>query len=106
VRAETAKQARQGANAMAARIEVEELKNGEFRVRVIEGRSESTHRVRVSEDDYQRLCAGKIEAGELIRRSFEFLLAREPKESILPEFDLSVIGRYFPEYERELKRTI
>ena len=27
---------------MAARIEVEKLKDGEFRVRVIEGRSEST----------------------------------------------------------------
>jgi len=91
---------------MEARIEVEKLKNGEFRVRVIEGRSESTHRVRLGEDDYRTLCAGKIEAGELIRRSFEFLLAREPKESILPEFDLAVIGRYFPEYERELKRTI
>ncbi len=65
---------------MAARIEVEKLKDGEFRVRVIEGRSESTHRVHISEDDYRRICAGKIEAGELIRRSFEFLLAREPKE--------------------------
>jgi hypothetical protein len=91
---------------MAARIEVEKVKNGEFRVRVIEGRSESTHRVRVGEDDHRRLGGGRIEADELIRRSFEFLLAREPKESILPEFDLSVIERYFPEYERELKRKI
>jgi len=40
------------------------------------------------------------------RRSFEFLLAREPKESILPEFDLPLIGRYFSEYERELQRMI
>ena len=91
---------------MTAQIEVERLKDGEFRVRVIEGRSESSHRVRVSEDDYRRLCGGKIEAAELVRRSFEFLLAREPKESILPEFDLAAIGRYFPEYERELKRAI
>lgn len=91
---------------MAAQIEVEKLKNGEFRVRVIEARSESSHRVRVGEDDYRRLCGGKIEAGELVRRSFEFLLAREPKESILPEFDLAVIARYFPEYERELRRAI
>jgi len=91
---------------MAARIEVEKLTNGEFRVRVIEGRSETTHRVRLGEDDCRRLSGGKIEAGELIRRSFEFLLAREPKETILPEFDLAVIARYFPEYKRELKRTI
>lgn len=91
---------------MAAQIEVGKLENGEFRVRVIEGRSESTHRVRVSEEDYRRLCGGTIEAVELVRRSFEFLLARERKESILGEFDLAVIARYFPEYERELKRAI
>lgn len=91
---------------MAARIEVEKVKNGEFHVRVIEGATESTHRVRVSEDTYRKLCGGTIEPDELIRRSFEFLLAREPKESILPEFDWAAIGRYFPEYERELKRKI
>ena len=91
---------------MPALIEVERLEKGEFRVRVIEGQSESSHRVRISQDDYRRLCGGKIEADELIRRSFEFLLAREPKESILPEFDLSLIERYFPEYERELKHKI
>jgi hypothetical protein len=91
---------------MAARIDVEELKEGEFRVRVIEKSGASTHRVTLTDKDYRRLTAGKIEPHELIRRSFEFLLAREPKESILPEFDLPVIGRYFPEYERELKRKI
>jgi hypothetical protein len=91
---------------MAAQIQIKKVKDGEFHVRVIEGRSESTHRVTVTPDEYRRLSEGKIEADELIRRSFEFLLAREPKESILPEFDLPLIGRYFPEYERELKRAI
>ena len=91
---------------MAARIEVERIKEGEFQVRAIEGGSESRHRVTLKQEDYQRLTGGKIGPDELIRRSFEFLLAREPKESILPEFDLPLIGRYFPEYERELKRKI
>ena len=91
---------------MVARIEVEKLKEGEFQVRVIEDRSESTHRVTLTPDDYRRLSGGKIEPRELIRRSFEFLLARERKESILSEFDLPLIGRYFPEYERELKRKM
>jgi hypothetical protein len=36
---------------------------------------------------------------------FEFLLARESKESILRSFALPEIGRYFPEFEREIKRT-
>jgi hypothetical protein len=91
---------------MAARIEVEKLKEGEFQVRITEESSESKHRISLKQEDYRRLSGGKIEPNELIRRSFEFLLAREPKESILPEFDLPVIGRYFPEYERELKRKI
>jgi hypothetical protein len=56
--------------------------------------------------DYARLAGEKIEPEELVRRSFEFLLEREPKESILSRFDLSVINRYFPEYEREIKRSL
>ena len=41
-----------------------------------------------------------------MKRSFQFLLEREPKESILKQFDLQVIGRYFPEYEREIQRRL
>jgi hypothetical protein len=34
------------------------------------------------------------------------MLEREPRESILREFELPVIGRYFPEYEREIQRRL
>jgi hypothetical protein len=91
---------------MAARIEVEQASEGEFRVRVIEGRSETLHRVTLKPEDYERLAKGRAEPRELIRRSFEFLLENEPKESILARFDLSVIGRYFPQFEREIKRRL
>jgi hypothetical protein len=57
---------------MAARIEVEKLREGEFRVRVTEAKSQSTHRVTLTQADYRRLSAGKIEPEELVRRSFEF----------------------------------
>jgi hypothetical protein len=43
---------------------------------------------------------------DLVKTSFAFPLEREPKESILGEFDLEVIGRYFPEYEHELGRRL
>jgi hypothetical protein len=33
----------------------------------------------------------------MIEAAFRFLLAREPKESILARFDVSVISRYFPQ---------
>jgi hypothetical protein len=91
---------------MAARIEVETLKDGEFRVRVIDGDSESSHRVTLNAEHYNRLTRGKIEPQELVKRSFQFLLEREPNESILGQFDLQVIARYFPEYEREITRRL
>lgn len=91
---------------MAARIEVEKLKEGKFLVRVSESKSQSTHHVTLAQSDYVKLSGGKVKAEELLKLSFEFLLAREPKESILPEFHLPLIGRYFPEYEPELKRKI
>ena len=58
----------------------------------------------VSEAELAAYSPGATDPTELVRRSFEFLLAREPKESILRSFGLSVIGRYFPEYEREIRR--
>ena len=88
---------------MAAKIEVEKIDQFRFRVRITEGGSETTHDVTVGPDDYTKLTGEKIQPEELVRRSFEFLLEREPKESILARFDLSVISRYFPEYEREIR---
>jgi len=91
---------------MAARIEVDQIGEGDFRVRVIEDKTETSHRVTLKPENYERLTQGRIEATELVRRSFEFLLENEPKESILARFDLSVIGRYFPEFEREIKHRL
>ena len=91
---------------MTATIEVERLSENEFRVRVVEGRSESSHAVTLRPDDHQRLAGGKAQPEELVRRSFEFLLEREPKESILARFELPVIARYFPEFESEIRRRL
>ncbi len=91
---------------MAAKIEVEKLDASHFRVRVIEAGSESIHQVTLDPKDYARLAVPTADPEKLIRKSFEFLLEREPKESILSRFDLSVISRYFPEYEREIKKRL
>jgi len=56
------------------------------------------HVVRVSRKYFDRWRRGRS-AEELVRDSFGFLLERESKESILKEFDLSVIQRYFPDYD-------
>jgi hypothetical protein len=89
-----------------AKIEVEKLDASHFRVRVIETGSESTHQVTLDPKDHAKLTAGAAEPEKLIRKSFEFLLEREPKESILSRFDLSAINRYFPEFEREIKKKL
>jgi hypothetical protein len=92
--------------AMAARIEMNKSKDGAFDVRVIEGNSETSHRVTLKDTDYARLTDSKVPREELIRRSFEFLLDHESKESILASFDLMMIARYFPQYEREIKKRL
>jgi hypothetical protein len=61
------------------------------------------YNVRLSEDYYQKLTAGRINPAELVRRSFAFLLAREDAGSILREFDLPLINTYFPEYEQTMR---
>ena len=91
---------------MTAKIEIEKFDASRFRVRVIDGGSESTHQVTLSQKDRARIAGGDVEPEKLIRKSFEFLLEREPKESILGRFDLSLIGRYFPEYEGEIKKKL
>jgi hypothetical protein len=78
----------------------------EFDVMVREGASESLHTVTLSREDHERLSGGAASPEALVAESFRFLLEREPKESILRRFDLTVIGRYFPEYEREIRDRV
>jgi hypothetical protein len=72
---------------------------------ICEGEHEvSRHRVRVLAADLARLAPGAIAPEPLVEASFVFLLEREPPQSILRSFDLTDIGRYFPEYEAEIRR--
>ena len=89
-----------------ADIEVQSSDKGdayEFQVTVREGKSRTQHRVTLDKADYERLAGGQASPEDLVSESFRFLLEREAKESILRSFDLTVIGRYFPEYERQIK---
>jgi hypothetical protein len=80
------------------KINVIEIDNENFQVTVL-GITATTHEVTVQADYALKLTAGKVSTVELVKKSFEFLLARESNTSILRNFDLSVIARYFPEYE-------
>ena len=73
-----------------------------FEVEVIEGGSQTRHEVALNKEDYKRLVGDKSPE-ELIKKSFEFLLLHEPKESILSKFNLMDIAKYFPEFEEKIK---
>ena len=86
-----------------AEINIESGTGDSFTV-TVHSRTTTTHRVTLEDSDFGRLSPTGGTKEDLIRRSFEFLLRREPNTSILSSFDLPVIGRYFPEYEREMKK--
>ena len=92
-----------------AQIDVQTTEEGQgwaFQVTVSEGGSQTTHRVTMSREDYGRLTGESCPPYELVRRSFEFLLERESKESILRTFDITVISSYFPNYEKDIRGRI
>jgi hypothetical protein len=66
--------------------------------------SATSHEVTVTAAVLAGLAPGAADPVDLVTRSFRFLLAREPRESILRRFELPVIGRYFPEWEAEIRR--
>jgi hypothetical protein len=72
------------------------------RVTVTDGGSRTEHEVTVSREELQRLAPGASAPSKLVEASFEYLLERESKESILRRFAISDVGRYFPGYPNEI----
>jgi len=75
----------------------------ECAVEVGAGASASRHTVRVRATDLERLGRAGEKPEQLVARAFEFLLAREPASSILRDFELADISRYFPDFERKIR---
>ncbi|WP_119462857.1 hypothetical protein [Rhodospirillaceae bacterium SYSU D60014] len=90
-------------------IQVRRIAEGEplaFEVVIREGKGETYHQVTMAQETCRRLTAGKHTPERCLEAAFRFLLDREPKESILGRFDVTMISRYFPEFERELPRYL
>jgi len=87
-------------------IVVNPMGPGEYGVQVVEGDVTTSHRVRVPPGMVEDLGLGDVDADVLVRESFEFLLEREPATSILREFALDDIARYFGDYYEELPRRV
>ncbi len=77
-----------------------------FLVLIGENKSQTEHTVRLAKSYCSHLAGDSCSPERLVEESFKFLLEHEPKEAILRSFDLPVIGRYFPEYEKEIARRL
>ena len=73
---------------------------------VVEATTTTTHKVTVTPAYYEKLTGKRVPPEVLVEKSFRFLLERERNSSILRSFDLPVIGRYFPEYEEEIRKML
>lgn len=85
-------------------VEVKKIKSleGKYLFEVSIGSKD--YQVSLARDYWLKLTDGLQPPAQLVLDSFMFLLERETKEQIMPEFDLKDINKYFPEYESKIKK--
>jgi hypothetical protein len=86
-------------------ITVLRVSDTSFRVTVVDGDGQTVHDVTATAADIARYAPG-VNAERFLTASFEFMLEREPKESILRRFDLPLIECYFPDYPVTIRRAV
>ena len=84
-------------------ILIKELSKNEYEI-IVNSDTSTKHIVTLTDIVYQKFINEKITKKELLDFSFKFLLEREPNTSILSFFELTIITRYFPEYEVSIKK--
>ena len=84
-------------------ISIKILSNSEYEV-TVKSKTVTTHIVTLSDEVHKKLTKEKVTKKELLDFSFKFLLDREPNTSILSFFELTVIPRYFSDYEKSVKK--
>lgn len=88
------------------KIDIESAGPHEYNVTITQDGASTKHHVRVPQRFRDDLGVTEDDEDRLVRESFGFLLEREPATSILREFDLDVISRYFPEYGTEIRTRL
>lgn len=84
--------------------ETEEANCWSYHVRVFDSGKKHEHQVTLSWADYDLWCRGRVAPQKVVHAAFLFLLAHEPADAILANFDCSVIRRYFPKVDQEIGR--
>jgi len=76
----------------------------EFKVTLTDAQGYTEHNVKIQNKFMANFNEGVL-PNDVIVASFEFLLTKEPKEMIYKEFDVEVIGKFFPDYLAKLKNN-
>ena len=84
-------------------ISIQISSNNEYEV-TVRSNTITTHLVTLSDEVHKNLTNEKITKEELLDFSFKFLLDREPNTSIMSSFELTVISRYFSDFEKSVKK--
>jgi hypothetical protein len=79
---------------------------GEYGVELEEGNGITGHKLRLPPSFLDDQLLTEVDQERIVRETFGFLLEREPATSILPEFSLDDVSRYFPEFPEELQRRL
>lgn len=78
--------------------------NGWFFEVEVKNKERTNHEVILEKDYWRKLTSEEMDPRELVKKSFKFLLERESANSILKSFNLKIIKKYFPEYEKEMAK--
>lgn len=84
-------------------IVITPLEPGRFRAEVTAGHLTTSHRVIVPDGLLEDLGVPSTDSESVVRETMRFLLEREPATSILPEFSLEDVPRYFPDFYEKLR---
>ena len=84
-------------------ISIKIVSNNEYQV-AVKSKTVTTHLVTLSDEVHKNLTNEQVTKEELLEFSFKFLLDREPNTSILSFFELTVISRYFSDFEKSVKK--
>ncbi|OSM05300.1 hypothetical protein MAIT1_03470 [Magnetofaba australis IT-1] len=74
-----------------------------FGVEVSDGGGAKSYEVTMGLQTHKGAPFNAADPVRCIEACFRFLLDREPKESIMSRFDVTVIRRYFPEFDAKLE---
>jgi hypothetical protein len=84
----------------------ETLSSWIFEVTVLDSGGRHILKITLDKEYHKTLTQGKVLPLILVQESVFYLLEREPVTSILSEFNIKEINKYFPKFEDEIKQNL